>query len=184
MRRTALLLTLAMAPVMGGCMTVAKEAFYTATGAGGRLTEIQTVGSLADYDSFKIEPFTTKLGKAAPASLRGKIVPGVSKRLVESTVLATSGKKTLTIRGEIVYVDQQGLASGALSPMEQLVCYVTLHDPAGKKLGWSVVAGVNKSRTRAGTAGEAELADGLGKGITLWLTRRGVKKREKEEGQQ
>ena len=121
------------------------------------------------------------LSAQTPGSLatlaRGRQLKGLEKiteQLLKETVLTTSGDATLTIRGRIVYIDMQGVGSGAISPMEQLVCHVQLVDPSGDVLGWAAVAGVNKSRARGAAAGEAELCDGLGKGIVLWLTRNGV----------
>jgi len=173
-RRAMAVLVLALAVLASGCMTVAKEVYHTARGAEGKYLEVEKVGSLARYDSFKLEPFSNELGSFVRAEIRRLIPEKIAEQILKDTTLKTTGEETLTIRGNIVYIDMQGVGSGAISPMEELVCHVQLVDPSGDVLGWAAVAGVNKSRTRGAAAGEAELCDGLGKGIVLWLIKNGV----------
>ena len=173
-------LVMVAAPMLGGCVAAAKEAYYTTVGAEGKLFEVENVGSLADYDSFAIEPFSSDVGSFLSPKLAAAVRPKIAEQLLKQTVLNTTGRKTLTIRGKVVYVDMQGLGSGAISPLEQLACHVQLVDPSGTVLGWAVVAGVNKSRVRGATGGEDELATGLGKGIVDWLNKHGVPKRQQQ----
>ena len=174
MRGGMVVLAVVLAVAACGCTTVAKEVYYTARGAQGKCLEVEEVGSLARYDSFKVERFSNELGaNVLPAILR--LLPEkITEQILEETTLKTSGEETLTVRGTIVYIDMQGVGSGAISPMEQVVCHVQLADESGDVLGWAAIAGVNKSRARGAAAGEAELCDGVGKGIVLWLTRNGV----------
>ena len=174
MRRAMAVLVLALAVTTSGCMTVAKEVYHTARGAEGKYLEVKEVGSLARYDSFEVEPFSNELGSFVPVGIRRLIPEKIAEQILKDTLLKTTGGETLTIRGTIVYVDMQGVGSGAISPMEEVVCHVQLVDPSGDMLGWAAVAGINKSRARGAAAGEAELCDGLGKGIVLWLTKNGV----------
>jgi hypothetical protein len=167
-------LVLVLAVAASGCTTVAKEVYYTARGAQGKCLEVEEVGSLARYDSFKVERFSNELGANVPPAI-GRLLPEkISEQILQETTLRASGEETLTIRGSIVYVDLQGVGSGAISPMEQVVCHVQLVDDSGDVLGWAAIAGVNKSRARGAAAGEEELCDGMGKGIVLWLTKNGV----------
>ena len=180
-RRAMVVLVLALAVLASGCMTVAKEVYHTARGAEGKCIEVEEVGSLARYDSFKVERFSNELGtNVLPAILR--LLPEkIAEQILKETTLMTTGEKPLTISGTIVYVDMQGVGSGAISPMEQVVCHVKLVDDSGDVLGWAAIAGVNKSRARGAAAGEAELCDGVGKGIVLWLTKNGVPEKPDED---
>ena len=181
MRGGMVVLVLALAVLASGCMTVAKEVYYTARGAEGKCIEVEEVGSLARYDSFEVEPFSNELGRNVPAAILRLLPEKIAEQILNDTTLKTAGGETLTIRGTIVYVDMQGVGSGAISPMEEVVCHVQLVDPSGDVLGWAAVAGVNKSRARGAAAGEAELCDGLGKGIVLWLTKNGVPEKPEED---
>ena len=168
--------------LLNGCVTAAKEVFYTARGAEGKYTEVQPVGSLAAYDAFVVESFSNELAGVASSKLVGMIRDKTASRLAAETVLTPSGAKTLTIRGKVVYLDRQGMGSAMLGPMEEVVCHVRLIGASGKMLGWGAVLGRNKSRVRGAAAGEDEIADGVAKGVVKWLTEKGVEKKPEEPG--
>jgi len=180
MVRVCLMVLLACSAGLGGCMTAAKETFYAVRGAQGKVIEVDPVGSLGKYDGFRVEAFQNGIGSVLPAEMPALIQNKIRQRLVEETFLTDGGKRALTLRGKIVFIDVKGLGSGMISPMEEVVCHIELMNPAGKVLGWAVIAGRSQSRVRGGIDGEREIADGVSKGVVHWLVQNGIVKKEKE----
>jgi len=178
MSRKGAVLLLAAAVALTGCLTIAKEGYHTAVGASGKILEVKPLASLAGYDSVTVEVFANQLPGVVSRQLVIMIKQKTTQRLKDGTHLQSSGKKTLKVRGKIVHLDLQGLGSGMISPMEEVVCHVEIIGASGKMLGWASISGRSMSRARGALAGQEEVADGVAKGILNWLVEKGVKKRE------
>ena len=114
MRRATVVLV-ALAVLSSGCTTVAKEVYYTARGAEGKCLEVEKVGSLAQYDSFTVERFGNELGGNVPLAVPRLLPEKIAEQILKETTLMATGERPLTISGTIVYVDMQGVGSGAIS---------------------------------------------------------------------
>lgn len=175
MRNVILMGLLAVLVLASGCMgTVAKQAFYGATGASGRYFEIRDVGApsaLDRYMAVQVEPFdpSPMLG-AIPSDVVAAVQPAIVGKLMEMKVFSqvsakVTAKRALIIRGKFMDYDPGTSAVRAvgLGADPTLSAQIQLIDAeANKVLGVAMVTGTVKSAVRTGPR---ELAEGIGKAV-------------------
>lgn len=180
-RYRLLLVLIAMPVVLSGCSTAAKEAYYTVRGPQANVLVIRPVAdTLAEYDSFTVEPIVSELEGVLPAGTPQLVQDRIAVRLQRKTRLENTGSRPIVIKGQIVYAEIKGIGGTLASPGQELVCHIALFDSADNLLGWAAIAGKTKSRVR-GTLDEDALAEGVAKGVEEWLTDNGVPDREEDK---
>lgn len=178
MRKATLFIALTLVVVSTGCVTAAKEAYYGVRGGLGNATQVEDVGSLTQYTAFKVETFKNGMPGVISNEYMALLKQKILDEVATETMLKPRGKKVLTIRGEVVYLNSKGVAGMLLSPMNICVAHVQLVGSSGKTLGWAAVAGKVKARSRAS---DPNIAQGVARGIVDWLASKGVEKRKKEK---
>ena len=167
-----MLIGLAAALLVAGCLgTVAKQAYYGATGASGRYFEVRTPGgstSLLKYRSAQVEAFdpSPMLG-VIPRDVVTAVRPAIVRELaeLESFRLSAGGRPALLVRGKFVDYDSGGapLRAVGFGVDPFLTAQIEIVDAdSGQVLGVAMVTGTVKSAVRVGPD---ELADGLGKAV-------------------
>jgi len=177
MRKVTTVLSLVLMVALAGCTTMVKEAYYGVKGGIGNATQVQDVGSLSQYTAFKVETFKNGMPGVISNEYMALLKQKIIDEIATETTLKPRGKKVLTIRGEVVYLNSKGIAGTLLSPMNICVAHVRLIG-SGKVLGWAAVAGKVKARSRAS---DPNIAQGVARGIVDWLVSKGVERREKEK---
>ncbi|MBE3071059.1 MAG: hypothetical protein IMZ66_12560, partial [Planctomycetes bacterium] len=91
MKKVVLVGLLAMLAVSAGCWgTIAKQAYYGATGASGRYFEVRDLGgsfTLDRYQGVQVEPFDPSLMLGAiPSEVVGAVQPDIIARLTKTEV--------------------------------------------------------------------------------------------------
>jgi hypothetical protein len=175
MRRALLAALVLGLGLSAGCVsTVAKQAYYGATGASARYFEMNALGgdtSLDAYTAVGVERFTTDLmGSAVPPALPEMAQQAIIKRLQEMKVFAsvTAGApagKGLIIRGRYHDYDSGGSALRAVGFGVDPFLTAQIHvidAQTNKVIGVAMITGTTKSAVRVG---ESELADGVGKAV-------------------
>jgi len=151
-----------------GCSRIFKEAYYGATGATGRVSELQQVRvDLAKYNGFEVKPFSDRMEGRGNAEFLAEVEAKISEEIIKKTYLGTGGRNVLQISGELISYDTGSTTEKIAGPMEQAVCRITLVDKSsGEVLGTGDCYGRAKSSARKGPE---ELAEGTGKGIAKWI---------------
>jgi hypothetical protein len=163
-----------MLAVSSGCLgTIAKQAYYGATGASARYFEIRDLGSsfaLDRYQGVQVEPFDPSLLLGAiPPDVVGAVQPDIIERLrkmgvFEEAGVKVSAKPTLIIRGKFMDYDPGSSAVRAVYGTDPtLTAQVELVDAQTNKIiGVAMVTGTVKSVVRANPR---ELASGVSKAV-------------------
>jgi hypothetical protein len=174
MKRIMLVGLLATLAVSSGCLgTIAKQAYYGATGASGRYFEIRNLGSpgsLDRYQGVQVEPFNPSLMLGAiPSDVVGAVQPDIIERLTKTGVFAevgvrVSAKPALIIRGKFMDYDPGTSAARAVYGTDPtLTAQIELVDAqTNQTLGVAMVTGTVKSVVRADPK---ELASGMSKAV-------------------
>jgi hypothetical protein len=190
MKRVMLVGLLAMLAVSAGCIsTIAKQAYYGATGASGRYFEIREPGGsgvLDRYQGVQVEPFDPSLLLGAiPADVVGAVQPDIIERLTKMTVFAevgarVSAKPTLIIRGRFMDYDPGSSAARAVYGTDPtLTAQIELVDTqTNKVIGVAMVTGTVKSVVRADPK---EMASGVSKAVKGLLSTHMTRKPPKDE---
>ena len=165
-----------------GCSRIFKEAYYGATGATGRVSELQKVEvDLSKYDGFEVKPFSDRMEGTGNTAFLAVVEAKVSEEIVKKTYLGTGGRNVLQISGELISYDTGSTTEKIAGPMEQAVCRITLVDKSsGEVLGIGDCLSRAKSSARKGPE---ELGEGTGKGIAEWIVKydtRGERPKEKD----
>lgn len=174
LRPTLALALTACSLLSTGCFTAAKQAYYGVTGASGKFYELEVIDGdrLATYRSFTIEPFDNSLGPHLPGDVLAAINAQLSQRLADSKLFYPDGK-ALKITGTVThYTGKSGLQGsvGSLLGGQECVCRVQLRDAeTGEIIGEAMCWATVKSAVRQGPG---EFANGLGKGIAKWVSKR------------
>jgi hypothetical protein len=190
MKRVLLVGLAAMLALASGCVsTIAKQAYYGATGASGRYFEIRETGgrgSLERYQAVQVEPFDPSLLLGAiPTDVVRAVQPAIIAQLSKAKVFAEVGASTaarpaLIIRGKFMDYDPGGSVARAVYGTDPtLTAQIELIDAeTGRAVGVAMVTGVIKSVVRANPR---EMASGVGKAVRGLLLAHLTRKPPKEE---
>ena len=190
MKRIMLVGLLAMLAVSSGCIsTIAKQAYYGATGASGRYFEVRDLGSsfaLDRYQGVQVEPFdpSPMLG-AIPADVVSAVQPDIIERLAKAGVFTqvgatVSARPGLIIRGKFMDYDPGSSAVRAVYGTDPtLTAQIQIIDAeTNKVLGVAMVTGVVKSVVRANPR---EMASGVSKAVKGLLAAHMTRKPKDED---
>ncbi len=162
-----------------GCMSRAiKEGLGVATGASGKVVEVQKVTDLSKYKGFRIESLSAapglKMPSEVPALIRQHFDEAAGKR-----GLSASGTPSLKLSGEIIHFESSGVVDTAIGPLEEVIVRTRLMDgESGQLLTEANLIG----RAKSTTAGGAEnLSKGAAKALNSWLKECGLKADEDDE---
>ena len=188
--RRAIVAFIALA-VCVGCTTVAKQAYYAATGPQGSYLVISSKpgADLEHYKALEIVRFSNNIPSAvgqflvdsvqehaAQDMLRSRYFEGVTA--VPEFVKGKTEKPTLVLRGTVLDVTSDKVAGQKLLDSNYLLATVDVVDKAtGEILAQANVRGVVKS---VAESGDTPLAEGMGRGIKK-LFKELLHKTEKEE---
>jgi hypothetical protein len=190
MKRVLLVGLAAMLAVTSGCVgTIAKQAYYGATGASGRYFVIRDPGgrgALDRYQAVQVEPFDPSLMLGAiPADVVSAVQPDIIAQLSRMKVFAEVGASTaarpaLIIRGKFMDYDPgSSVARAVYGTDPTLTAQVELIDAeTGRAVGVAMVTGTIKSVVRANPR---EMASGVGKAVKGLLLAHLSRKPPKEE---
>jgi hypothetical protein len=172
MKKVMLVGLLAMLAVSTGCVsTIAKQAYYGATGASARYFEIRDPGGSTVLDRFQgvqVEPFDPSLMLGAiPLDVVSAVQPDIIERLTKTNLFAevgarVSAKPTLIIRGKFMDYDPGSSAVRAVYGTDPtLTAQIELVDAqTNQTVGVAMVTGIVKSVVRA-----KEMASGVSKAV-------------------
>ena len=189
MKRVMLVGLLAMLAVSAGCVTIATQAYYGATGASGRYFEIRGPGGsgvLDRYQGVQVDPFdpSPMLG-AIPSDVVAAVQPDIIARLTKMKVFAAVGAKVsggpaLIIRGRFMDYDPGSSAVRAVYGTDPtLTAQIELVDAqTNQTIGIAMVTGTVKSVVRANPK---ELASGVSKAVQGLLSAHMMRKPPKDE---
>ncbi len=157
-----------------GCMgRIIREGAGAAMGASGKVVELHTPSSLANYRGLTIESITVAQGLRVP----GDIVTLVRQSYADETaelVLTPGGSPALAVSGEIIHYETGGTASKAIGPLQEIIVRTQLIDAGSKQfLGEANLIGRSKALT---SGGSHNLTEGAGEALSKWLRDSGVKK--------
>ncbi len=156
-----------------GCMSRAfREGAGAVRGASGKVVELHTPASLANYRGLTVESITVAQGLKVP----GDIVTLVRQRYADAgqdLVLTPGGSPALAVSGEIIHYETGGTVSKAIGPLQEIIVRTQLIDAGSKQfLGEANLIGRSKALT---SGGSHNLAEGAGKALAKWLSNSGVK---------
>ncbi len=159
-----------------GCMSRAiREGAGAVTGASGKVVELHTPSSLANYRGLTVESITVAKGLQVP----GDIVTLVRQSYAEACedlVLTPGGSPALAVSGEIIHYETGGTISKAIGPLQEIIVRSQLIDAGSKQfLGEANLIGRSKALT---SGGSHNLAEGAGKALAKWLENSGVKEKD------
>lgn len=174
--RLAILATAALVFTLStGCTTLLKQGYYTATGAKGSFYEVQVVDPavLTTYRAVRFVPFTNELGAVVPDEVFEAVNRDVPQAVEEDLLFYPTGK-TLRVEGRLIHYSGQsgliGAASAIIGGDNNCVCRIQLRDDeTGDMIGEGVCWAAVKSAIRRGPD---EYGQGVGKGLSKWLTLR------------
>ena len=189
MKRVMLVGLLAMLAVSAGCVTIAKQAYYGATGASGRYFEIRDPGGsgvLDRYQGVQVDPFDPSLMLGAiPSDVVAAVQPDIIERLTKMKVFAAVGAKVsagpaLVVRGRFMDYDPGSSAVRAVYGTDPtLTAQIELVDAqTNQTIGIAMVTGTVKSVVRANPK---ELASGVSKAVQGLLSAHMTRKPPKDE---
>lgn len=156
-----------------GCMSRAiREGAGAVRGASGKVVELHTPSSLANYRGLAVESITVAKGLQVP----GDIVTLVRQSYAEACedlVLTPGGSPAVAVSGEIIHYETGGTVSKAIGPLQEIIVRSQLIDAGSKQfLGEANLIGRSKALT---SGGARNLAEGAGKALAKWLRNSGVK---------
>ncbi len=181
---------LATLAVSSGCIsTIAKQAYYGATGASGRYFEIRNLGgsfALDRYQGVQVDSFDPSLMLGAiPPEVVGAVQPDIIERLTKTGVFAqvgasVSAKPALIIRGRFMDYDPGTSAARAVYGTDPtLTAQIELVDAqTNQTLGVAMVTGTVKSVVRANPR---EMASGVSKAVKGLLSAHLTRKPKDED---
>ena len=157
-----------------GCVSrVIREGAGAVRGASGKVVELHTPSSLANYRGLTVESITVAKGLRVP----GDLVTLVRQSYADAAkdlVLTPSGSPALAVSGEIIHYETGGTVSKAIGPLQEIIVRTQLIDAGSKQfLGEANLIGRSKALT---SGGSHNLTEGAGKALSKWLRNSGVKK--------
>ncbi len=157
-----------------GCVgRMIREGAGAAMGASGKVVELHTPSSLANYRGLTVESITVAKGLRVP----GDLVTLVRQSYADAAkdlVLTPSGSPALAVSGEIIHYETGGTVSKAIGPLQEIIVRTQLIDAGSKQfLGEANLIGRSKALT---SGGSHNLTEGAGKALSKWLRNSGVKK--------
>ena len=164
-----------MPAVLSGCVTAAKQALYSVTGARGHFYEVRVVDpqALGRIGYVRVEPFSNSLGPRVPSRVVTQLDRRIADKLAEAHLFSGSGDE-LVVRGTVVhFTGKSGLAGSigsVIGGADVCVCRIQLVDAGtGQSIGEGVCWGEVKSAIRRGSR---EYGDGVGEGLIRWIRKR------------
>ncbi len=157
-----------------GCMgRMIREGAGAARGASGKVVELHTPSSLANYRGLTVESITVAKGLRVPGDITALVRQGYADA-AKDLILTPGGSPALAVSGEIIHYETGGAVSKAIGPLQEIVVRTQLIDAGSKKfLGEANLIGRSKALT---SGGSHNLAEGAGKALSKWLRDSGVKK--------
>ncbi len=157
-----------------GCMGRAiREGAGAVRGASGKVVELHTPSSLANYRGLTIESITVAQGLRVPGDLVTLVRQGYADAGAE-LVLTPGGSPALAVSGEIIHYETGGTVSKAIGPLQEIIVRTQLIDAGSKQfLGEANLIGRSKALT---SGGSHNLTEGVAKALSKWLRNSGVKK--------
>ena len=161
-----------------GCMSRAiKEGMGAATGASGKVVNVQKVKDLSKYKGFKIESLTAAPGLKMPAEVPALVRQHFNEAAMKKN-LKPSGTPAMKLAGEIIHYESTGVVDTAIGPLEEVIVRTKLIDAdTGQLLTEANLIGRAKSTTAGGAK---SLAAGAGKAFNKWLKECGLKGGDEE----
>ncbi len=162
-----------------GCMSRAiKEGLGVATGASGKVVEVQKTTDLSKYKGFKVESLTAAPGLNMPSEVPAMVRQYFNEAAMKRG-LTGSGTPALRLAGEIIHFESVGVVDTAIGPLEEVIVRTRLMDADGGQ----VLTEANLiGRAKSTTAGGAKnLSEGAGKALSKWLKECGLKADEDED---
>lgn len=164
---------IAAAGLLGGCSTVAGEAYGKFKGPEGVFIETRPVSdmknpyALSQYTQFQFGELRDDFGGMTPSVFFSDLQTDLPVQLDKQKLLIQSGGKTLLINVQVVLYEGRGSMALLLSDIEQVVARVTLVDKStGKVVGQATCVGRTTTRTNFGVKYKAE---GLARAIAQWI---------------
>ncbi len=180
--RTARLLTLGILVLAGGnigCVgRMISEGLGAATGAAGKVLDIDKPAGLAKYHGFQVESLTITQGLKAPSNLT-QLVRAAFMEASRAKGLTPEGKPGLLVSGEIISFESAGAVDEAIGPLEEIIIRAKLMD-AGSKEVLAVANLIGRAKSTS-AGGEKKLSQGAAKALKKWLKAGGIAKDEDEE---
>ncbi len=157
-----------------GCVSrVIREGTGAVRGASGKVVELHTPSSLANYRGLTIESITVAKGLRVPSDIVTLVRQGYADAH-DGLVLTPGGSPALSVSGEIIHYETGGTVSKAIGPLQEIVVRTQLIDAGSQQfLGEANLIGRAKALT---SGGARNLAEGAGKALSKWLRNSGVKK--------
>ena len=159
-----------------GCMgRLIREGAGAAMGASGKVVELHTPPSLANYHGLTIESITVAKGLRVPSDIAALVRQGYADA-AEDLVLTLGGSPAVAVSGEIIHYEAGDTVSKAIGPLQEIIVRTQLIDAGSKKfLGEANLIGRSKALT---SSGAHNLTEGAGKALSKWLGDSGVKEND------
>ena len=159
-----------------GCMgRIIREGAGAALGASGKVVELQTPSSLANYRGLTIESITVAQGLRVPGDIMTLVRQSYADA-AEDLVLTLDGSPAVAVSGEIIHYEAGDTVSKAIGPLQEIIVRTQLIDAGSKEfLGEANLIGRSKALT---SGGSHNLAEGAGKALSKWLGDSGVKEND------
>ncbi len=156
-----------------GCVSRAiREGAGAVRGASGKVIELHTPSSLANYRGLTVESIKVAQGLRVPDDLVTLVRQSYADA-GKDLVLAPAGSPALEVSGEIIHYETGGTVSKAIGPLQEIIVRTQLIDAGSKQfLGEANLVGRSKALT---SGGAHSLAEGAGKALAKWLRDSGVK---------
>ena len=157
-----------------GCVgRIIREGAGAAMGASGKVVELHTPSSLANYRGLTVESITVAQGLRVPDDITALVRQSYADA-AKDLVLTPGGSPALAVSGEIIHYETGGTASKAIGPLQEIIIRTQLIDAGSKQsLGEANLIGRSKALT---SSGSHNLTEGAGKALSKWLGDSGVKK--------
>ncbi len=162
-----------------GCMSRAiKEGIGVATGASGKVVEVQRVTNLSRYKGFTVDSLTAAPGLKMPAEVPAMIRQHFNE-VAAKRDLKPNGVPALKLVGEVIHYESAGAVDTAIGPLEEVIVRTKLIDTeSGQVLTEANLIGRATSTT---SGGSRNLSEGAGKAFKKWLGDCGLKGDDDED---
>ncbi len=111
-----------------GCMSRAiKEGIGVATGASGKVVEVQRVTNLSRYKGFTVDSLTAAPGLKMPAEVPAMIRQHFNE-VAAKRDLKPNGVPALKLVGEVIHYESAGAVDTAIGPLEEVIVRTKLID--------------------------------------------------------
>jgi hypothetical protein len=176
---TVSLMTGAICLANAGCMgRLISEGMGAATGAAGKVVDVQKPKDLSRYKGFKVESVTAAPGLMMPADTPALVRQNFNEA-AEKKGLRPNGTPALKLVGEIIHYEPIGIVDEAMGPLEEVIVRTKLMDAdTGQLLTEANLIGRSKATTSGGVK---NLSEGAGKALKKWLKECGFKGDEEEQ---